>query len=45
LKEEHGRMEDASFVTPNPTVGGRLGAGVYEGYGQGRCNCGFRRCE
>ncbi|HLI84052.1 MAG TPA: TonB-dependent receptor [Bryobacteraceae bacterium] len=39
LKEEHGRMQDASFVTPNPTVGGLLGAGIYEGYGGGRCNC------
>jgi hypothetical protein len=41
LKEEHGRMQDASFSTPNPTVGGLLGAGLYEGYGGGRCNCEF----
>jgi hypothetical protein len=39
LKEEHGRMQDASFTTPNPVVGGLLGAVVYEGYGGGRCNC------
>jgi Carboxypeptidase regulatory-like domain/TonB dependent receptor len=39
LQEEHGRMQDASLSTPNPTVGGLLGAGVYEGYGGGRCNC------
>jgi hypothetical protein len=41
LKEEHGRMQMASFITPNPTVGGLLGAGIYEGYGGGRCNCAF----
>jgi hypothetical protein len=39
LREQYGRMQDASFSTPNPTVGGLLGAGVYEGYGDGRCNC------
>jgi hypothetical protein len=39
LKEQYGRMSDASFSTPNPTVGGRLGALIYEGYGGGRCNC------
>jgi hypothetical protein len=39
LQEEHGRMQDASLSTPNPTVGGLLGAGIYEGYGGGRCNC------
>ena len=32
-------MADASFATPNPTVGGRLGAVVYEGSGDGRCDC------
>jgi hypothetical protein len=41
LKEEHGRFQVPSFTTPNPTVGGRLGAGIYEGYGGGRCNCAF----
>ncbi len=39
LREQYGRMADASFSTPNPTVGGRLGAIAYEGYGGGRCNC------
>jgi hypothetical protein len=39
LKEQYGRMGDASFVTPNPVVGGRLGALIYEGDGGGRCNC------
>jgi hypothetical protein len=39
LKEQYGRMQDASFKTPNPTVGGIPGAGIYEGYGSGRCNC------
>jgi hypothetical protein len=39
LKEQYGRMQDASFTTPNPTVGGLLGAGIYEGHGGGRCNC------
>lgn len=39
LKEQYGRMSDASFSTPNPAVGGRLGALIYEGYGGGRCNC------
>src|SRR5579884_1633760 len=41
LKEQYGRMQMASFATPNPKVGGRLGAGIYEGYGGGRCNCAF----
>jgi hypothetical protein len=39
LKEQYGRMQNASFTTPNPVVGGLLGAVVYEGYGGGRCNC------
>ena len=38
LKEQYGRMADASLSTFNPTVG-RMGAIVYEGYGSGRCNC------
>jgi hypothetical protein len=41
IHEQHGREQEASFITPNPTVGGRLGAGIYEGYGGGRCNCQF----
>ena len=39
LKEQYGRMQDAAFTVPNPTVGGILGAGIYEGEGGGRCNC------
>jgi outer membrane receptor protein involved in Fe transport len=41
LTEEHGRMQEASFSAPNPTVGGLLGAGIYEGHGGGRCDCAF----
>ncbi len=39
LKEQYGRMADASFATPNAAVGGLLGAVVYEGSGDGRCDC------
>ena len=35
LKEQHGRMPVASFSTPNPTVGGLLGATIYGA----TCNC------
>ena len=38
LKEQHGRMADASLSTFNPTVALK-GAIAYEGYGNGRCNC------
>lgn len=41
LKEQYGRQQMNSFTTPNPTVGGLLGAGIYEGYGPGRCDCAF----
>ena len=41
LKEQYGRFQNNSPSTPNPTVGGLLGAGQYEGYGSGRCNCEF----
>ena len=37
LKEEHGRMPLAGLKTPNPTVGGLLGATIYEA----TCNCQF----
>src|SRR5579871_3085853 len=36
-QEEHGRMQSAGFATPNPTVGGRLGAPQYEA----TCQCKF----
>jgi hypothetical protein len=35
--EEHGRMQNADFTAPNPTIGGRLGTVEY---GQ-TCNCSF----
>src|SRR5579871_2214902 len=41
LKEQYGRMQEISWSTPNPTVGGRLGTGIYEGSGPGQCNCAF----
>ncbi len=41
LKEQYGRMENAAFHTPNPTIGGRDGAVIYEGYAPGRCQCHF----
>jgi hypothetical protein len=31
LSEQHGRMQDAAFGTPNPAAGGRLGAVIYGG--------------
>jgi hypothetical protein len=35
LTEQYGREQYASFSTPNPTVGGLLGAGIYPS----TCNC------
>ncbi|MBV8847835.1 MAG: TonB-dependent receptor [Bryobacterales bacterium] len=40
LKEQYGRMPSGSFNTINPTLG-RVGATLFEGDGQGRCNCQF----
>ncbi len=37
MKEAYGRMQDASFTTPNANAGGRDGAVVYEA----TCNCSF----
>src|SRR5579885_1477391 len=37
LKEQYGRMPVTSFSTPNPTVGGRLGAVIYGA----SCKCDF----
>jgi hypothetical protein len=37
LREEHGRMQSASFNTPNPAAGGRLGNVIYEA----TCHCSF----
>jgi hypothetical protein len=41
LREQYNRMQEVSWSTPNPTVGGRLGTGIYEGSGAGHCNCSF----
>jgi hypothetical protein len=41
LKEQYGRMPDTVFNVPNPGVGGLLGATLFEGNGNGRCNCQF----
>ena len=35
--EEHGRMQNADFTVPNPTIGGRLGTVEYGA----TCNCTF----
>jgi hypothetical protein len=35
LSEEHGRMQDAAFSTPNAAAGGRLGGVIYGG----NCKC------
>ncbi len=37
MKEQYGRMQDASFVTPNSSAGGRNGAVIYEA----TCHCSF----
>jgi hypothetical protein len=37
LKEEHGRMQNAAFNTPNSLIGGRIGTVAYEA----TCNCHF----
>lgn len=41
LTEIHDRMNTFSPTTPNPNAGGRPGAVIYAGNGQGRCNCQF----
>jgi hypothetical protein len=43
LKEHDGYMFNVSMSTPNPSIGGRLGAIIFEGYGGGRCNCEFAK--
>jgi hypothetical protein len=37
--EEHGRMQNADFTDPNPTIGGRLGTVQYGA----TCNCTFAK--
>ena len=39
--EIYNRWVEFGPNTPNPTVNNIPGALVYEGYGQGRCNCSF----
>jgi hypothetical protein len=39
LKEEHGRDPFFSPTTPNPALGGILGAMIFDGNGTGHCNC------
>ena len=39
--EEHARLSAFSPTTPNPSAGGLPGATIYDGTGQGRCNCSF----
>ncbi|MDP9171488.1 MAG: TonB-dependent receptor, partial [Acidobacteriota bacterium] len=39
--EIHDRFAEFSPTTPNPSVGGLLGATIYAGSGPGRCNCSF----
>ncbi len=41
LNELHNRMISFSPTTPNPTANGLLGAVIYAGYGDKRCNCLF----
>jgi hypothetical protein len=41
LNEQYGRMQEISWSTPNPTVGGLLGEGIYQGDGTGQCDCQF----
>jgi hypothetical protein len=39
LQEEHGRAPEFSPTTPNPSVGGILGAAIFDGHGTGGCMC------
>ena len=39
LAEQHGRMQDAAFQTPNAAIGGRLGGVIYGG----NCNCNLNK--
>jgi hypothetical protein len=42
LREQYNRMQEISWSTPNPAVGGLPGTGIYEGSGPGaHCNCQF----
>ena len=39
LQESHGRAPEFSPTTPNPSIGGYLGAAIFDGSGVGGCNC------
>jgi hypothetical protein len=41
LRELEGRLANFSPTTPNPSAGGLPGAVIFEGSGQGRCDCKF----
>jgi hypothetical protein len=43
LKELHGFLPNFSPTTPNPSAGGLPGAVMFEGKGEGRCNCEFAK--
>src|SRR5947207_7218800 len=40
-REQYGRMPSYSTSTLNPAFGNVLGTPIFEGYGEGRCNCQF----
>src|SRR6202040_4211964 len=39
LREQYGRAPFFSRTAPNPTVGGIPGAVIFDGSGDGHCNC------
>jgi hypothetical protein len=41
--ELHHRSSQIDLNTPNPSAGGLPGAFIYEGFGEGRCNCSFTK--
>ena len=41
LTETYGRMSSFGLTTPNPKTDNIPGATVFEGYGEGRCNCDY----
>jgi hypothetical protein len=43
LKEHNGELANFSPTTPNPSLGGALGAVEFEGSGPGHCNCNFAK--
>ena len=43
LKEHNGELANFSPTTPNPGLGGALGAVEFEGSGAGHCNCNFAK--